>query len=322
MRRILAIVAATLALAGCGSSGASTPPAPSFVAPLPDGVQDPAVLPTGTAQAAPPSCDALASLPPTGAQPRPGAMPAGSTMAKIAARGRLVAGVSQNTYLFGFRDATTGEIKGFDVDIIKEIATAIFGDWHDHVQFVAVTSAQRIPYVNEGKVDIVAATMTMNCARWQQVYFSSQYFDAQQMVLVPKDSAVTGIADLGGKKVCAASGSTSIQNIAAAPSKPIPVAVSDWTDCLVMLQQGQVDAISTDNTILAGLAAQDPTTHLVGTGFSSEPYGLAMSQQAPDLVRFVNGALEQIRTDGRWTALFHSNNLLGPESPPPAKYRD
>ena len=127
---------------------------------------------------------------------------------------------------------------------------------------------------------------------------------------------------MGGKKVCAASGSTSIQNIAAAPSKPIPVAVSDWTDCLVMLQQGQVDAISTDNTILAGLAAQDPTTHLVGAGFSSEPYGLAMSQQAPDLVRFVNGALEQIRANGRWTALFHSNNLLGRDLPPPAKYRE
>jgi polar amino acid transport system substrate-binding protein len=142
------------------------------------------------------------------------------------------------------------------------------------------------------------------------------------MVLVPKDSAVTGIGDLGGRKVCAAAGSTSIQNIAAAASKPIPVSVKDWTDCLVMLQQGQVDAISTDNTILAGLAAQDPTTHLVGAGFSSEPYGLAIAQPASDLVRFVNGVLEQLRANGRWTALFHANNLLGPDSPPPARYRD
>lgn len=325
MRKLLVIfvvVAATMALAGCGSSDESSPTTPSFVAPLPDGVQDPAVMPTGSAAPAPPTCDALASLRPTGSQPRPGAMPAGSTMDKIAARGRLIAGVSQNTYLFGFRDSSTGEIMGFDVDIVKEIATAIFGDWRDHVQFVAVTSAQRIPYVLEGKVDLVASTMTMNCARWQQVNFSSQYFDAQQMVLVPKDSTVKGIADLGGKKVCAAAGSTSIQNIAAANPKPIPVSVSDWTDCLVMLQQGQVDAISTDNTILAGLAAQDPTTHLVGSGFSSEPYGLAMSPEAPDLVRFVNGVLEQIRSNGRWTAIFRSNNLLGPDSAPPARYKD
>jgi polar amino acid transport system substrate-binding protein len=319
---ILVIAAATLALAGCGDGGPPPRGTPSFVAPRPDGVQDPAVMPTGTAQAAPSTCDAVASLRPSGALPRPGAMPAGSTMAAIAARGRLIAGVSQNTYLFGFRDSSTGEIKGFDVDIIKEIATAIFGDWRNHVQFVAITSAQRIPYVAEGKVDVVASTMTMNCARWEQVSFSSQYFDAQQMVLVPKDSTVTGIGDLGGKKVCAAAGSTSIQNIAAAASKPIPVAVSDWTDCLVLLQQGQVDAISTDNTILAGLAAQDPTTHLVGAGFSSEPYGLAMSQQVPDLVRFVNGVLEETRSSGRWTTLFRSNNLLGPDTPPPARYKD
>ena len=329
MRRSLAVLAVaaltlalTLALAGCGSSAGPTTPTPSFVAPLPDGVQDPAVIPTGGGAAAPPTCDALASLRPSGSLPRPGAMPAGSPMATIAERGRLIAGVSQNTYLFGFRDASTGDIKGFDVDIVKEIATAIFGDWQNHVQFIAVTSAQRIPYVLDGKVDLVASTMTMNCARWQQVNFSSQYFDAQQMVLVPKGSPVTGIADLGGKKVCAAAESTSIQNIAAAASKPIPVSVSDWTDCLVLLQQGQVDAISTDNTILAGLAAQDPTTQLVGTGFSSEPYGLAMSPQSPDLVRFVNGVLEQLRSGGRWTALFRSNNLLGPDTAPPARYKD
>lgn len=318
---IVIVVALALALAGCGASEEPTTATPPFVAPLPAGVQDPAVIPTGSAVAAP-TCDALASLRPAGSLPRPGAMPAGSTMAKIVARGRLIAGVSQNTYLFGFRDAATGEIEGFDVDIAKEVATAIFGDWRNHVQFIAVTSAQRIPFVREGKVDLVASTMTMNCTRWQQVNFSSQYFDAQQMVLVPKSSTVKGIADLGDKKVCAAAESTSIQNIAAAASKPIPVAVSDWTDCLVLLQQGQVDAISTDNTILAGLAAQDPTTQLVGSGFSSEPYGLAMSQEAPDLVRFVNGVLESIRSNGRWTALFRSNQLLGPDTAPPARYKD
>ena len=88
------------------------------------------------------------------------------------------------------------------------------------------------------------------------------------------------LSDLGGKKVCAAKGSTSIRAIAADGAQPVPVAVDDWTDCLVMLQQNQVAAISTDNTILAGLARQDPNTKVVGPRFTSEPYGIAVNRDA------------------------------------------
>jgi hypothetical protein len=83
---------------------------------------------------------------------------------------------------------------------------------------------------------------------------------------------------------------------------PMAVAVPYWTDCLVLLQQGDVAAISTDDSILAGLAAQDPWTKIVGPRFSSEPYGLAISQQHPDFVRFVNAVLQQLRTNGHWAA--------------------
>ena len=312
----------TTVLTGCGSSPEPTGNPSSFAPPRPIGMQDPAVIPSGgPAQST--NCNPLASLRPAGDLPQPGAMPAGSTMAAILGRGRLIVGVNQNTFLFGYRDATSGEIVGFDVDIAKEIANAIFGDWRGRIQLVSTTSAQRIPYVQQGKVDLVANTMTINCARWQQVNFSTQYYEAGQKVLVPRTSSARGIDDLGGKRVCAASGSTSIQNIANAKSKPVPVAVSDWTDCLVLLQQGQVDAVSTDDTILAGLAAQDPTTHVVGQAFTSEPYGLAMSQSAPDLVRFVNGVLERVRADGTWATIYRRwlGNTAVP-APPPARYRD
>jgi polar amino acid transport system substrate-binding protein len=265
-------------------------------------------------------CDPLASLRPSGSQPQPGAMPAGSTMAAIAAKGRLVVGVNQNTFLFGYRDATTGQIVGFDVDIAREVARAIFGD-PNSVQLIATTSAQRIPYVKSGQVDIVANTMTMNCDRWKDVNFSTDYYDAGQRVLVPSGSTAKGIADLGGKKVCAAAGSTSIGNIAAAKSKPIPVSVKDWTDCLVLLQQGQVDAISTDDTILAGLAKQDPTTKLVGDPFTNEPYGLAINKNATDFTRFVNGVLDRMRSDGTWAAIY-TRWLGGSATPPAARYQD
>jgi polar amino acid transport system substrate-binding protein len=164
--------------------------------------------------------------------------------------------------------------------------------------------------------------MTINCDRLKQVAFSTDYYDAGQRVLVPTSSTAKGIADLGGKRVCAAAGSTSIVNIAHAPSHPVPVSVADWTDCLVMLQQGQVDAISTDDTILAGMATQDPNTKLVGGRFTDEPYGVAVSRSALDLVRFVNGVLDRMRADGTWAAIY--TRWLGSPAPapPPAKYLD
>ena len=322
MKTRMALVATALAVlaTGCGSGRPDVAAPPAYQAPRPVGVQDPAVIATGSAGPAP-NCDPLASLRPTGPRPVPGAMPAGSPMATIAARGRLIVGVDQNTLLFGFRDAATGEIVGFDVDIAKEVAAAIFGDWRGHLQLVAISSAQRIPFVLERKVDLVAKTMTMNCDRWRQVSFSTQYYEAGQKVLVGRDSTAKGIDDLGGKKVCAAAGTTSIQNIAAAASKPIPVSVRDWTDCLVLLQQGQVDAVSTDDTILAGFAAQDPTTRLVGAAFTSEPYGLAMHPNATDFVRFVNGVLDRMRSDGTWAAIYR-RWLGGSATPPVARYRD
>ena len=103
--------------------------------------------------------------------------------------------------------------------------------------------------------------------------------------------------------MCATAGSDSIAHIKAAPSHPIPVVVTNFTDCLVLLQQGDIGlaAISTDNAILAGLATQDPWTEIVGPVFTSEPYGLAISKQHPDFVRFVNAVLQQMhrRSVGR-----------------------
>jgi polar amino acid transport system substrate-binding protein len=159
------------------------------------------------------------------------------------------------------------------------------------------------------------------------VDFTTDYYDAGQRVLVRTDSTAKSIDDLGGKRVCAAAGSTSIAKLASLPSHPIPVTVADWTDCLVALQQGTVDAISTDDTILYGLAAQDPYTKVVGLDFTSEPYGMAINQSHPDFVRFVNGVLEGVR-HGTWGLIW--NKWLGPvikppqpaPAPPVASYRD
>jgi polar amino acid transport system substrate-binding protein len=233
-------------------------------------------------------------------------MLAGSFMEKIQKAGHIVVGVDQTTNHLGFLNPQTGTIEGFDIDIVTQVAKAIFGDPlpKDAIHYVAITSAQRIPYVQQGKVDIVARTMTINCARWQSVDFSTEYYHAVQRVLVQADSSAKGLQDLGGKKVCATAGSTSITNITNAAPHPVPVAVTDWTDCLALLQQGKVDAISTDDPILAGLEVQDTYTKMVGDPFSPQPYGMAISKDHRDFVEFVNAVLEKIRADGTWTNIY------------------
>jgi len=273
------------------------------------------LFPPAAARATPP-CDATASsLRPTG----PPRVTPGSFMAKIRHRGYLIAGVSQSTYPFGFFNPLNGNTEGFDIDMVRAVAKAIFGN--PKIEFKAISDAQRIPELQSGAVDIVAHTMTINCKRLQDVDFSSVYFHAGAQVLVLKNSRVKSLADLGGKKVCATTLSDSLGYIKAATPHPIPVPVTNFTDCLVLLQQGDVAAISTDNNILAGLKAQDPWTKIVGRVFSSEPYGLAMSKMHPDFVRFVNAVLQQMRTDGQWAADYRHWVGTPVPAPPPAKYK-
>ena len=246
------------------------------------------------------TCDPKASsLRPAG----PPQVTPGSFMAKIRARGYLVAGVDQSTYHFGFLNPLNGQIEGFDIDLNRAVATAIYGAASSaHLHLKAISDEQRKPDVMSGTVDIVAHTMTISCDRLKYLDFSSVYFDAHQRVLVLKNSKATSLDDLRGQKVCATTASDSVARIAAA--KAIPVPVTYWTDCLVLLQQGDVAAISTDDAILDGLAAQDPWTKLIGPPIADEPYGLAISKQHPEFVRFVNAVLQQLRTNGQWAASY------------------
>ncbi len=273
---------------------------------------------TPASPAAPETCDARASFRPTKGL----TMPAGSHMRTIRERGRLILGTTQDTLLFSSRDPFTGRIEGFDVDMGREIARAIFGD-PGKLEIRVVPRATRVDAVKNGDVDLAISTMTTNCARWEQVDFSTVYFEAGQRVLVGKDSAVTRIEDLGERPVCAATGSTSLDNIGKVSTGPVPVARADFGQCLVAMQLGEVDAVSTDDTILAGLAAQDPYAKVVGPRFTSEPYAIAVGKDHREFTEFVNAVLERLRADGTWKSI-HDRWLKasGPApAPPAAKYR-
>ena len=262
--------------------------------------------------------DALASYEPSSPL-KPGETPSGPTLRKIVDRGRLIAGVSADTYLLGSRNPLTGKIEGFDIDMVKAVAKAIFGDENAY-QLKVITAAQRIPALQNGDVDMVARNMTINCDRWKQIAFSTEYYRSGQKIMVRKGAKAISLADLNGQRVCAPKGTSSMDNLIRRAPKAIAVGADTHTGCLVMFQQGAVAAITGDDTVLAGLAAQDPYAVVPDqTAFTAEPYGLGFNTKSIDLVRFVNARLDQMRSDGEWTAIYNRwlRAPLGPAPEPP-----
>ncbi len=226
---------------------------------------------------------------------------------------RLIVGVDTNSYRWGYLDPNnpSGELEGFDIDLVHRIAQDILGD-PNAVQFKAIPTSRRIEAIQKGEVDMVVRTMTINCDRLGQVAFSAPYFVTGQQVLAPKTSTIKGYGrTLAGKKVCSADGSTAHDDLEAGrksgevpASTDIGTTVPNQLDCLVKLQLGEVDAVVTDGALAASQAAQDPTVELKGTQFTTEYYGVAMKLGSRDLVRQVNRTLENYIKDGGWKASY------------------
>lgn len=305
------VVAVVLALAACaGGTGSADL---GLVAPT--GTAPPTSTPTATSAPAPACDDPVASYAPV-PLPQPGAMPAGTTMADIQARGVLRVGVSADTVLMGSRNPLTGQIEGFDIDVARAVAQAVFGD-ADRIQFRVITASQRIPVLADHEVDLVVRAFTITCARWEQIAFSSEYYHAGQKVLVERGSAATSLDDLAGSRVCAPAGTTTLTRLEDYPNVTA-VPADTHTACLALFQQGQVDAITGDDTVLAGLAVQDPYARVVGEAISDEPYGVGVAADQVDLVRFVNAVLESTKADGRWASSYQTwLAVLGAAPAPP-----
>ncbi|MFF0017510.1 glutamate ABC transporter substrate-binding protein [Streptomyces sp. NPDC005374] len=268
----------------------------------------------------------------------------GPTIDKIKARTgdkrKLIVGVDQNSYRWGYRNPNGGpgaDLEGFDIDLVHRIAEDILGD-RNAVQFKAIPTSQRIPAIQKGWVDMVVRTMTINCSRLADVAFSAPYFKTGQQVLAPKSSGITGYnATLAKKRVCTAEGSTANTKLVddkraktpAVSSAVIYPPVPNQLDCLVRLQLGEVDAVITDGALAASQAAQDPTVKLEGAPFTTEYYGVAMKSDADDLVRRVNQILVDYRkdTDGwqasydRWLSATLNEDPAKSEPPPPQYLR-
>lgn len=307
-RPVRAVLAAAALLAvvlgGCATQAPadlSAAPAPAAAAPAP------AAVPAAT------ECDdATTSYAPTAGTE----IPAGSTMAAIRDRGFLLVGVSADTLRMGARNPFTGQIEGFDIDVARQVAQAILGD-RDAIRFRVITAGDRIPVLQAHEVDLVARAFTMNCERWADIAFSAEYFTAGQKVLVSTESDAQGIEDLAGQRVCAPEGTTTLERLDEYDVEA--VGARTHSACLALFQQGRVDAITGDDTVLAGFVAQDPYARVVGEAFSAEPYGVGVAADQVDLVRFVNAVLDGMKADGTWAQTYDRwlGEALGPAPAPP-----
>lgn len=217
---------------------------------------------------------------------------------------KMVWGVKYDTKLFGLMNIEKREVEGFDIDIAKEVTKRLLGS-ADKAEFVEVTSKTRIPLLKNGNIDAIIATMTISEERKKQVDFSDVYFDAGQSLLVPKGSDVKSVDDLTkGKIVLAVKGSTSAINIKEKAPEATVLELENYAEAFTALQSNQGDAMTTDNSILLGMASENPDYELAGGNFTDEPYGIAFNKGQEDLVKQVNSILSDMKKDGTYDKIY------------------
>jgi len=244
----------------------------------------------------------------------------GSTMAGIVDAGVLRVGTKIDQPGFGLAN-TAGDPEGFDVEMAKLIAAKL-GLTEDQIEFTETVSANREPFLQNGQVDMVVATYTINDKRKEVVDFAGPYYEAGQdiMVAAGNPEKIEGPEDLAGKTVCSVEGSTPAENIRTNYPEASLVLYDVYSKCADDLRNGNVQAVTTDNVILTGLVAGSPDElELVGNPFTKEPYGIGVPKGEDDFRTFINDVLEESFEDGTWAQAWDdtAGAITGTEAPAP-----
>lgn len=245
-------------------------------------------------------------------------LPEGSTMAELAQAGSITIGTKFDQPLFGLV-GPDGVPEGFDVEIGTLIAERLGIDAAD-IEWVETISANREAFIETDQVDIVIATYTINDDRKERVSFAGPYYEAGQSILtLASNTQIQGPDDLAGARVCTVSGSTPEANLLANYPDAQVVPFGTYSECLEPLRNGQVDAVSTDNVILAGFAADNEDLEVGGEPFTQEPYGIGLARDDTEFRMWINDVLEELYEDGSWTAAWESTaGAVLPTPEPPA----
>ena len=283
---VAGLAALTLALTACGQSGSP---------------ESAATGGSGSSTAAAPSYPVATGV----------SLADSPTYAKAKAAGKLVVGVKFDQPGLGQLPAGKTVPVGFDVQIATMLA-ANLGFSPDQITFTETVSANREPFLQNGTVDLVVATYTINDKRKQVVDFAGPYYVAGQDLLVAAgNTTITGPDTLAGKKVCSVDGSTPAGRIADTYPDAELVTFDTYSKCVEQLSNGAVDAVTTDDAILRGYAAAQPDAFkVVGTPFSKEPYGIGLAKGDTALRTFLNTALKADQDAGQWASAFEYT--LGP----------
>lgn len=250
-------------------------------------------------------------------------------MARIEDRSVFTVGIKFDHPLFGFKDPSTGRITGFDAEIARMVAKDLTGS-EGSIRFIETMPRNREDFLRRGVVDIVVATYSISEERRKLVDFTDPYYYSRQDVLVRSDErGIRDLADLAGREVCTAAGSTSAQRLRGEVSRARLVIVDTYSECMSALVDGRIDAISTDESILLGLMSQYPdTVRLVGRPFGREPYAIGVRRGDTQFHDYLNGLIQQYVSDGRWDEAFRdtigvmnvsaktAKPSLSPSSPP------
>ncbi|GAA3628035.1 transporter substrate-binding domain-containing protein [Lactobacillus hamsteri] len=218
----------------------------------------------------------------------------------------IIWGVRNDTRLFGLMDIKKDRLVGFDIDLAKAITKQMLGK-DAKAELFQTSSKTKIPVLKNGNVDALMATVTITPDRKKEVSFSKPYFNAGQSLLVPAKSKVKSIKDLNkkGMVVVAVKGTTAVANIRKFAPKARVLEYDDYGQAFTALKAGQGQAMSTDNGILAGIAAENKGYHVVGGTFTHEPYGVAVDKGQTKMVHAINKALDELEKNGTYNRLMH-----------------
>jgi glutamate transport system substrate-binding protein len=240
---------------------------------------------------------------------------AGTTMKKLQDAGEMTIGVKFDVPPFGFKD-TSGEVQGFDIDLAKAIADELGVT----PKYVEALSDNRIAFLKDGTADAILSTMTITAERDEEIDFSKPYFVAKGRILVKKDNTdINGVDDLAGKTVCTALGSTYEETLKKQAPKAKLRLPEAYSECLELIQNGSVDAVSTDDVILTGMIRQDDSLKLVGDDLTTEPYGVGVKEGDKAFQEFVNGVIDKYEEDGSWETAYQKwvGQYTGEKQEPP-----